>query len=324
MSLELARLFLFLPWPLSCPDASTSSTSTTTAVAQLSDSSNVATSHCRGVHPLFLAFSLLVVGTALLTPHGSKIKISWSCVSMGGLLGINYRADSERAPQPSHQLCTLPQYLAPWRLKGVALKLMHQATPRHPLLRSVYATIILYCNSDDFSWALLHAVYLSLVSGELSAFTRTCKRVKAVDLGRLSAVQEEIAGEGDRGKRPSHTHPSPSHSLWALVTYTSFFPLARAHYQCELCMAGPTSQLDASHGLLRSRLQSPTWATSCAWNISRITASSPISSGPLPQTPWSSVLLLEALPSVGPWTRTVWPLIVSAHHPPLSYPPPLG
>lgn len=198
MSLELARLPFFWPSPLLCSASSTSITITTPPVVQFLDSSNVATSHRRGIHPLFLVFFFLVVGTALLT-----------------LLGIKSRANPERGPNYSHQLRPLPQYLAPWRLfhralKGAAFKLMHPATPWHPLLRSLYATIILYCNSDDFSWALLHAVYLSLVSADLSASTWTCKRVTVVDLGRLS---EEVACEGLEGKRSTHAYASLSHGL---------------------------------------------------------------------------------------------------------------
>ncbi|KAI0690424.1 hypothetical protein C8T65DRAFT_745821 [Cerioporus squamosus] len=76
----------------------------------------------------------------------------------------------------------------------LALELVHAASPGRPLYRSVLATSMLFCSSDEFSWVLLHAVYISRMSVELSASIRACRRVTAEDLG-LSARPR--AGDGD-------------------------------------------------------------------------------------------------------------------------------
>ncbi len=55
--------------------------------------------------------------------------------------------------------------------------------PRRSLFWLVLMMSMLCCDSDEFSWALIQAVYFSLRSVELSESMRACRRIKAEDLG---------------------------------------------------------------------------------------------------------------------------------------------
>ncbi|RPD81552.1 hypothetical protein L226DRAFT_606842 [Lentinus tigrinus ALCF2SS1-7] len=202
MSSELARSFRPSPWSRMSPTTWTSST--TVPAAQTLN--RATTSQHHRVHSLFLAFAFVVVGatlfSVLLRLHYRKIGTRFLyCIR----LGVDFAAVSGRFKRLSHPCRTMlwplqkHSFASRRTTKEPDLRLVWAAIPHSLLCRSVYATSLLYCNSDDFSWALLHAVYLSLVSVELAASIRTPKRVTAEELGpfaRLRAADGESAGNG--------------------------------------------------------------------------------------------------------------------------------